>query len=188
MIEEYHLRQGGDLVLRATSGQPRVEIYGGLVDRDRNIRNLRGDIPNWGSYWNDMGHAITEVEEPQPTPNTTVEIEEVAPEDADEELRYAINTGNVPLLRGALQAGADVNLRMDLGISALGYAVLGEEEEMVQILNAALKCRASTIRILLEAGANQSARNEDGENAYQVARSNCYTSRMQEIEAAGLRN
>ncbi|MCB1327062.1 MAG: ankyrin repeat domain-containing protein [Leptospiraceae bacterium] len=169
--EEYHLGQGGDLVLRATSGQPRVEIYGGLVDRDRNVRNLRGDIPTWGSYWSDMGHTITEVEEPQPTPNTAVEIEEVAPEDADEELRYAINTGNVPLLRGALQAGADVNLRMDLGISALGYAVLGEEEEMVQIL--------------IENGADVNARSSIGSTPISQAAYNGYDAIVRRLIAAG---
>lgn len=112
----------------------------------------------------------------------------IEPGKANEELRYAINTNNPRLLRAAIAAGGNVNLRMTLGSTVLHMASAGGDVELVKILLkhnadvnlgniinntpimiAAYRGRTKILKLLIKAGAKVNGKNKNGKTPLMYA-------------------
>ncbi len=191
--DDYFIKDGGRLDLRAEGDGVMAEIYGGLAPNE-SITTLRRSLKPWGEYWNNMGAAV-HVADPDPVVHDSDDsdaVAEVDPDDAEEELIYAINTERPALLRGALKAGADPNLRNSIGHPVIMMAALSGKVELVRILiKAGADVNAKTsigstalsqaawngyddiIIVLVEAGANLDASSNKGVTALMLAARSC---------------
>ncbi|MCB1314793.1 MAG: ankyrin repeat domain-containing protein [Leptospiraceae bacterium] len=170
--DDYYIKEGGELELKSTGGNIAVEIYGGMAGNE-SPRALRQSLLPWGRYWSNMGVLLEEehTDVAEDADDSENEIETVDPEDAEDEFKYAINTSNTALLRGALAAGADVNTRMDL--------------ENTGLINAAITGDIPIMKILLEHGADVEARNFVGNSALTGAAYNGELEAIRELLRAG---